>query len=166
MELCGTLHVCWQTKEGVKGQYMVVLLYRDMLCLASASKVDQIYTIEACITLNSVKVEDADNGRGKFCHPRCTEEPGTDTHSSLGLQCHTAPFSWKLVFECDSQLYEIIMTACNAREQDEWRSRLEPPATEGPVDSSIYSSLYLDIKSLGTVFSKPGEWTLGVIAMS
>jgi hypothetical protein len=145
---------------------MVVLLYRDMLCLASASKVDQIYTIEACITLNSVKVEDADNGRGRSCHPRCTGEPGADTHSSLGLQCHTAPFSWKLVFECDSQLYEIIMTACNAREQDEWRSRLEPPATEGLVDSSVYSSLYLDIKSLGTVFSKPGECMEGAFALN
>ncbi|KAH6689120.1 RSP protein [Plectosphaerella plurivora] len=136
VELCGTLHVCWQTNEGIRGQYMVVLLYRDMLCLASASKVDQIYTIEACITLSSVKVEDADNGRG--------------------LQCHTAPFSWKLVFECDSQLYELIMTACNAREQDEWRRRLEPPLAESPADATVYSSLYIDIKSLGTVFSKPG----------
>lgn len=73
-----------------------------------------------------------------------------------GLQCHTAPFSWKLVFECDSQLYEIIMTACNPREQDEWRSRLGRSAAEKPTDSTMYSSLSLDIKSLGTVFSKPG----------
>lgn len=44
---------------------MVALLYRDVLCLASASKVDQIYTVEACITLSSVKVVDTDNEQGK-----------------------------------------------------------------------------------------------------
>lgn len=45
---------------------MVSLLYRDCLCLATAGKVDQIYTIQACISLDNIKVEEADNGRGKF----------------------------------------------------------------------------------------------------
>lgn len=45
---------------------MVSLLYRDCLCLAAAGKVDQIYTIQACISLDNIKVEEADNGRGKF----------------------------------------------------------------------------------------------------
>jgi hypothetical protein len=67
IRLCGALHVCWQTRDGVTGQYMVSLLYRDCLCLATASKVDQIYTIQACISLDSIKVEEADNGRGKRC---------------------------------------------------------------------------------------------------
>lgn len=62
--LCGTLHVCWQTKAGVDGQYFICLLYRDVLCLASAGKVDPIYTINACINLNGIKVENVDNGRG------------------------------------------------------------------------------------------------------
>lgn len=47
------------------GQYMVSLLYRDCLCLATASKSDQIYTIQACICLESIKIEEADNGRGE-----------------------------------------------------------------------------------------------------
>ncbi|ROT40036.1 Dbl homology domain-containing protein [Sodiomyces alkalinus F11] len=138
VELCGALYLCWQTKEGVRGQYMVCILYRDVLCLASAGKFEQIYAIEACINLDSIKVEETDNGRG--------------------LQCHTAPFSWKLVFECYSQLYEIIMTACTAKEQDEWRSRLNRPIKEGRrvTDPNLYSSLTLGIQSLGTVFSKPG----------
>ncbi|KAM0329891.1 hypothetical protein ACHAQA_004056 [Verticillium albo-atrum] len=138
VELCGVLHVCWQTRDGVCGRYMVCLLYNDVLCLASASKVDQIYTIEACINLHGIKIEEPDNGRG--------------------IQCHTAPFSWKLVFECDSQLYEIIMTACNPREQDEWRSRLEQPAREcqEQTDPNLYSSMSLNVRSLGTVFGKPG----------
>ncbi|KAL2757104.1 hypothetical protein ACRALDRAFT_1041527, partial [Sodiomyces alcalophilus JCM 7366] len=138
VELCGALYVCWQTNEGVRGQYMVCILYRDVLCLASAGKFEQIYTLEACINLNSIKVEETDNGRG--------------------LQCHTAPFSWKLAFECDSQLYEIIMTACTAKERDEWRARLQRPIREGRrvTDPNLYSSLSLGIESLGTVFSKPG----------
>ncbi|UQC80492.1 RhoGEF domain-containing protein [Colletotrichum lupini] len=106
--------------------------------VTSASKVDQIYTIQACINLASIKIEEADNGRG--------------------LQCHTAPFSWKLVFECDSQLYEILMTACSPREQEEWRSRLSVARTgeQEQIDPNLYSSMSLNMKSLGTVFRKPG----------
>ncbi|EEY19864.1 RSP [Verticillium alfalfae VaMs.102] len=146
VELCGALHVCWQAHEGVCGRYMVCLLYNDVLCLASAGKADQIYTIEACISLNGIKVEEPDNGR--------------ELTISIGLQCHTAPFSWKIVFECDSQLYEMVMTACNPREQDEWRGRLEQSAKECQEQSDpnlLYSSMSLDIRSLGTVFGKPGQ---------
>ncbi|KAK1986529.1 RhoGEF domain-containing protein [Colletotrichum cereale] len=125
VDLCGVLHICWQTKEGVKGQYMICLLYHNVLCLASASKVDQIYTIQACINLDSIKIEETDNGRG--------------------LQCHTAPFSWKLVFECNSQLYELLMTACSPKELEEWRSRLSNPARGEPdqTDPNLYSSMSL-----------------------
>ncbi|KAI8945196.1 Dbl homology domain-containing protein [Xylaria longipes] len=140
IRLCGALHVCWQTRDGVSGQYMVSLLYRDCLCLATTGKTGQIYTIQACIGLDSIKVEEADNGRG--------------------LQCHTAPFSWKLVFECDHQLYEMIMTACSQTEEIEWRTHLsnikqcEHREQSGPA---FYSSNSLHIKSLGTVFRKPGS---------
>jgi hypothetical protein len=44
---------------------MVSLLYQDVLCLAYAGKVDQIYTIMVCINLNKAKIEDADNGYGR-----------------------------------------------------------------------------------------------------
>ncbi|KAI0817675.1 hypothetical protein GGR55DRAFT_31000 [Xylaria sp. FL0064] len=140
IRLCGALHVCWQTREGVTGQYMVSLLYRDYLCLATAGKLEQVYTIQACISLDSIKIEEADNGRG--------------------LQCHTAPFSWKLVFECDHQLYEMIMTACSPREEAEWRMRLSDIRQSGPHEQAcpvFYSSNSLHIKSLGTVFRKPGS---------
>lgn len=79
-----------------------------------------------------------------------------------GLQCHTAPFSWKIVFECDYQLYEIMLTACTPKEEDEWRSRLEATPTAGSqeqVGQNLYSSLFLDIKSLGTVFGKQGKYS-------
>lgn len=74
--LCGALHVCWQSNEGIQGQYMVSLLYQDVLCLAYAGKVDQIYTIMVCINLNKAKVEDADNGYGRTMIDRRAVSPG------------------------------------------------------------------------------------------
>ncbi|KAI0890048.1 Dbl homology domain-containing protein [Annulohypoxylon maeteangense] len=139
VRLCGALHVCWQTKDGVDGTYMVAILYRDCLCLASASGAEPVYTIQACISLADIKIETIDNGRG--------------------LQCHTAPFSWKLVFECDHQLYEIIMTACNAKEEEQWRHHIlhyTPTEPYGLSEPIFYSSIFLNIKSLGTIFGKPG----------
>lgn len=65
IQLCGVLHVCWQTPTGIDGQYMICLLYRDVFCLASGGKFDPIYTILACIDMHSVTVEDTDNRRGK-----------------------------------------------------------------------------------------------------
>jgi hypothetical protein len=68
IQLCGVLHVCWQSPTGVDGQYMICLLYKDVLCLASGGKFDAIYTILACIDVHCSTVKDADNGRGKACH--------------------------------------------------------------------------------------------------
>lgn len=80
-------------------------------------------------------------------------------HIKLGLQCHTAPFSWKIVFECDCQLYEMMLTACNPKEEDEWRSHLEFGSLSEPQDlgPELYGSLFLNMKSLSTVFGKQGE---------
>ncbi|KAF5534788.1 hypothetical protein FPHYL_13349 [Fusarium phyllophilum] len=128
-----------KSPAGVDGQYMICLLYKDVLCLASGGKFDPIYTILACIDVHSSALEDADNGRG--------------------LQCHLAPFSWKLVFESDHQLYEVVMTACTSREENEWRTRLQQPLCLEPVGRSpgLQIFLSLDIQSLGTVFGRPGS---------
>lgn len=64
VQLCGVLHACWQTKESVDGLYLICLLYRDYLCLASAGKVEQVYTIQALIARKSLYVEEVDNNRG------------------------------------------------------------------------------------------------------
>lgn len=155
IRLCGTLHGCWQTKTGVEGHYLICLLYRDFLCFASPGKIEQIYTLLACINLSQVKVEDVDNGRGEDA---CMLQWCCLLMTGTGLQCHTAPYSWKIVFECDHQLYEMILTACSPKEEVEWRARMNKPCKEGgdAKDSNLFSSLYLNIKSQGTVFGKPG----------
>jgi hypothetical protein len=43
---------------------MISLLYRDVFCLASAGKADQVYALQVCLPLRSLSVEEADNGRG------------------------------------------------------------------------------------------------------
>jgi hypothetical protein len=69
IHLCGVLHVAWQTKDGVDGQYMVCLLYREYLLLASATRSTDIsYKIQACIALDELKIEEVDNGRGDQEH--------------------------------------------------------------------------------------------------
>jgi hypothetical protein len=68
------------------------------------------------------------------------------------------------VFEVDHQLYEIIMTACTPKEELEWRTRLAdsiPSELHDHAEHPFSTSLSLNIKSLGTVFGKPG--TLEVI---
>lgn len=91
VRLCGALHACWQTKDGVEGQYFICLLYRDVLCLASAGKVDPIYTIHACINLNGIKVENVDNGRGQqqllaACAPSLTGIRAAMSHGTILME--------------------------------------------------------------------------------
>lgn len=65
------------------------------------------------------------------------------------------------MFEHDCQLYEIIMTACNPKEETEWRTRLERPDLEqnfGLSETAPCDSMSLNMKSLGTIFGKPGSY--------
>lgn len=62
--LCGVLHVAYETTEKVKGQFMVCILYRSSLVLATATKGDSEYTVVAVIPLLNGSAEQSDNGRG------------------------------------------------------------------------------------------------------
>ncbi len=46
--------------------YMICLLYRDVFCIATAGKADAVYDIKACINVHKAKLEETDDGRGKF----------------------------------------------------------------------------------------------------
>lgn len=56
----------------------------------------------------------------------CTQRsPHDDTFSQVaGLQCHTAPYSWKLLFEFDNKLYELLLSASCPAEELAWRNCL------------------------------------------
>ncbi|PQE04028.1 Round spore protein [Rutstroemia sp. NJR-2017a BVV2] len=160
--LCGVLHASWQTKESavgqnVTGQYLIALLYQKFFVLASG-KQDQVYAIQACIPTCELKVEEVDNGKGEryfldYYYLRYVLTILT------GLQCHTAPYSWKIVFEHHCQLFEITMSACSAKEEIEWKSRLiERSEKEGgsTVVQAMLTSLSLNIKPMGMVYGRPG----------
>ncbi|KAF2735714.1 hypothetical protein EJ04DRAFT_599438 [Polyplosphaeria fusca] len=137
---CGVLHVAYQTPDRVKGQYMICVLYKSRLVLATTSRLFVTYNVMACITLANATIEETDNGKG--------------------IQCHTAPHSWKLVFEHGHRLHEIILSACSSLEEEIWKTELRGRIVcethdfvEGQVTiQDMFSSLALDIKSIGPVF--------------
>ena len=141
--LCGVLFVTYQTKSGVDGQYMLCALFKSCLLLASCDPSSLNYEIKAIIHFGDLKVENTDNSRG--------------------LQCHTAPYSWKLVFDSDNRLFEIILSACSADEEDVWKRHiLDRTATETLttddqiVSRNLFSTLSLDLRPFGHVFGLPG----------
>ena len=75
-----------------------------------------------------------------------------------GLQCHSAPFSWKVDFESGCRMYELMLSACSAEEEECWRrpisDRISAENQAGSEDKAdtmdLLSSLSLDIKSYGT----------------
>ena len=83
----------------------------------------------------------------------------------LGIQCHAVPFSWKLLFESDHKLFELILCACNAREESQWKAKLlslsvsRSQVVEDEKDhiTERFSILCLDIKPVGRVVGQPGS---------
>ena len=67
--LCGVLHVAWQSRSRVHGAFMVCVLFRSNLVLASAKDSCQTFAVVACIGLESIQVEQADSGRGTDHRP-------------------------------------------------------------------------------------------------
>ena len=68
--LCGVLHIAYQGTERVKGQYMVCVLYKSCLVLATAGRLFTPYTVVAAIPLANGSLEEADNGRGELCRAK------------------------------------------------------------------------------------------------
>lgn len=139
--LCGVLYVTFQTPEPrIKGQYMVCVLYKSCLVLATSGRFHTPYNVVACISLANGSIEETDNGRG--------------------MQCHAAMHSWKFVFEHGHRLHEVILSACSSQEEEAWKTRLRERIvceTHDFVEGQsamhdMFSSLSLDMKSLGPVF--------------
>ena len=82
----------------------------------------------------------------------------------LGLQCHTAPFSWKVVFESDHQLFEVLCSAATAEEERLWRLSLTEASAKAaqslndiePLPPQYYSHIYADLKPVGSLMGHPG----------
>ncbi|KAF8444258.1 hypothetical protein BDZ91DRAFT_815850 [Kalaharituber pfeilii] len=99
--LCGTLFAVWKDSKSVQGEYLACLLYKSYLLLATVSKSDLSLNVILVISLMNARIEDASQGSG--------------------IQCQNAPFTWIVAFEHDFRMYEIILCAWTAREEEVWR---------------------------------------------
>ncbi|KAL9601799.1 MAG: hypothetical protein Q9219_002289 [cf. Caloplaca sp. 3 TL-2023] len=145
--LCGVLYVAWETESSVLGDYALCILFGAHLVLAIQQPDADRYHVVAIIGLNDIQLEKADNGRG--------------------LQCHTASFCWKMVFEAAQQLYEIILCACSSKEEQAWTCAIVQQSERAsrikqdeilPM-APVYTILILDAKPLGPIFGLFGSVT-------
>ena len=63
--LCGVLYVAYQTVFGLRGDYMLSILFKSYLLLA-LQKSGVRYEIVAIISLGDVRLDKPDNGRGQL----------------------------------------------------------------------------------------------------
>jgi hypothetical protein len=68
VELCGALHVAYQSSSKVSGSYMLCALFKSYLVLATpvwGTNGESFFSIVATISLHDAKLENADNEQGK-----------------------------------------------------------------------------------------------------
>lgn len=166
--LCGVLFVTYQafdSQSEVRGEYMLCVLFKSYLLLARPKVGSSKYEVGIIMSLRDIHLDRPTNGRGKR-GTRSSMSPLL-MHIYSGLQCHTAPYSWKLVFEADQQLYELILCACSSREEEQWRSSLlalaakevQMQAEDPAALPALFAMIALNIRSLGYVFGLPGTLT-------
>lgn len=143
--LCGCLHAAYRSKgDFIKGSYVACVMFSTTLLLATVAQEEPLrYGILAGVSLANTTIGETDDGKG--------------------LQCHTAPHSWKIVFEYGGRMYEIILTACSATEATVWRTYLsqriqvQSQAVESRISNAfqLHSPLVAEMKSVGAAFGKP-----------
>ena len=82
--LSGVLHVSYQTSDRIKGQYMVCVLYKSCLVLATTNRSYTPYTVVASIGLANGSIEQPDNGRGM---PVCPFVLASRLHDRVTMSC-------------------------------------------------------------------------------
>ncbi|RVX68219.1 hypothetical protein B0A52_08728 [Exophiala mesophila] len=136
IQLCGVLHVVWQTKAGVNGAYCLCVLFDSRLMIAIPAGCTARFDITALLRLSDIKIESASDGRG--------------------LQCHATLHTWKLCFEINGSLHEFIMSACSATEEAVWRDGLQGKFCSAKVSQAdsteVLSMVVWDLKSVGLVY--------------
>jgi hypothetical protein len=146
VELCGCLHIAYRSRGCIKGKYVMCVLFETTLLFATVDEETENYAVLVGVSLASATLQEADNAKG--------------------LQCHTAPHSWKLVFEHTARMYEMILTACSLVEAQVWRehlsSRIETQTQAVAQGLSnvfeLHSPLVNEMRSIGKAFGKPGSF--------
>ncbi len=146
VQLCGCLFMAYRSKDRIKGLYVISVLFQSTLLLATADDDNRRYYTIAGIQLANATVVECDNGKG--------------------LQCYTAPYAWKLVFEHSARMFEVVIVACSGAEAEVWKqhigeridvhSRAVAEGTSNVVE--LHSPLMAEMRSVGKAFGKPGSF--------
>ncbi|EGC49753.1 conserved hypothetical protein [Histoplasma capsulatum var. duboisii H88] len=138
IKVCGALHVTYQAKDSVTGEYMLCCLFSKYLLLAAPCEDNRKFNAVAVILVQGASIEPADN--------------------CIGLHCLYAPFSWKLVFEIRKQTFEILLTGCSEREASSWKDHLLrqslaeiPNSLDENTITQKYSTTQLAMKPIGAI---------------
>lgn len=139
VQLCGVLHVTWQTRNGkVDGRYALCVLFESSLIVALPTGATSKFEVIAFLHLPDIKIECASDGRG--------------------LQCHSTLHTWKICFENSGHLHEFILSACSAVEEIAWKNGMKikdtPARRTDELFNQIPSSTGLDLRSIGQVYSQ------------
>lgn len=146
---------------------MACLLYKSYLLLATVPKTDNAYSVKFAITLATARIEEASQGRGRIALQESTSlvlVPVTNIRNAA-LTCHSVFFSWKIIFEAGHRIYEVLVSACSAKEEEVWRTQILDRAAAESRDYHEYSSTNMDlfasmnpdVKPIGTIFGRPGK---------
>ncbi|KAK5945738.1 hypothetical protein PMZ80_002946 [Knufia obscura] len=138
VELCGVLHVAYQTTVGVNGAYALCALLDEHFLVALPIAHTGQFQAVALIQLSDIRIEAATDGKG--------------------LQCASTFFTWKISFACAGYYHELILSGCSKTEEDHWTAGLrgdfsDPVHHSIDTDLSVTTCLALDLKSVGVVFS-------------
>ncbi|KAJ5730423.1 uncharacterized protein N7483_004931 [Penicillium malachiteum] len=104
MILCGVLHVTYRTQEHTAGEFMVSVLFNCHLLLGRIRDEYHGMEILACIYIADLKMDTLQNGRG--------------------LTCYGCPFSWKIVFQDQGEIFELVLSASTPTEEKQWHTEI------------------------------------------
>lgn len=121
------------------GEYMLCALYKSYLILAIPIKQNNTrkYRVVASIALANIKIHSAD--------------------CEFGLCCLMAPHVWKILFEIDSAIFEILVVATSVAEKERWTQAIRENTDRDEVNQDQFSMISLNTSSLGSVIGKPGS---------
>ncbi|RMD41059.1 hypothetical protein DV735_g4075, partial [Chaetothyriales sp. CBS 134920] len=132
--LCGVLHIAYQTKLRVEGTYALCVLYQAHFLIAFPAETPSKFEMVALIKLGDLKLESPMDGKG--------------------LQCPSALHTWKVCFSVGGSLYELVVSACSATEEEQWTNGLGGGLVKAESQTGTPDTiLTLDLKSVGAIYN-------------
>ncbi|KAK5442036.1 hypothetical protein LTS15_011083 [Exophiala xenobiotica] len=138
IQLCGVLHVTWQTKSRIDGCYALCILFENSLMVALPAGASASFEVIAVLHDSDLTVGSSSDGRG--------------------LQCHSALYTWKICFGVSGHLHEFVLSACSSAEEQAWKNGMQSKESltrrteERLVE--LPSCVGLELRSIGMVYGQ------------